>query len=623
MPLVRCILPKWEAERDPQKRRVYEGEYSQERIERLNAEFYNIYFLPNGPSFYEKGQTVEGSHIDTFSLVFVDCDLKDGKWPSKEAFIQAAKDFSLPPTFIVDSGNGVHAYWQVSDLDAMSYLRLQRRLMRKFNTDPAVGQIYQLMRLPGTVNTKNEKDFKLCQTVHESDRLYTCGELDSQLPIITHEDEEYCKQHFAKTYRVAGEDVKVADKLPVKFTHLLRNNKEVKSIWIGEVEDRSKADYRLGHILFASGFSRDEAISVLVNSPKAITRAPVHRISYAQNIVDKIWDFEATPNKDDSDLSSTVREILERNEGDTLMGTRFPCYRFFDATVTGMRLGNVVGAVAGVGVGKTALSLNMFMGFNEHNPDYHHFFFPLEQPDKEIASRWRLMCGDKTHLYDKVHIVSNYAKDGSYRNLSLEEIKTYLLEWQKRTGLKIGCVVIDHIGILKKKDRQTENQMIIDTCHQMKAFAIQLNVLLIMQSQAPREKAGTGDLELNKDAAYGTVWFESYCDYLITLWQPLKRCYAEKGCPTIMAYKYCKIRDKDVTKDEMQEDVCYRLFFDPATARVRELTQDEEKAFTFFLNKATNKRKADRKTDVVSYKSAPKGTNGGEDRDSNESKAAS
>jgi hypothetical protein len=142
-------------------------------------------------------------------------------------------------------------------------------------------------------------------------------------------------------------------------------------------------------------------------------------------------------------------------------------------------------------------------------------------------------------------------------------------------------------------------------CHAMKSFAINTNTLLVMQSQSSREKAGIGDLELNKDAAYGTIYFESYCDYLITLWQPLKRCHAERGCPTVTAFKYCKIRHKKARLDVIQEDVPYFLLFDSEKEELRDLTQDEKISFDFFLKKATNKRKADRKTDIVEYQSVP------------------
>ncbi len=252
----------------------------------------------------------------------------------------------------------------------------------------------------------------------------------------------------------------------------------------------------------------------------------------------------------------------------------------------------------------------------------------LEQPANEIAERWRTMCGDDKRLHAKVHILSNYNEDGSYRHLSLTEIKDYLLKFKEKTGRKIGCVVIDHIGVLKMEGENGENQKIVDICHEMKSFAVQTNTLLVMQSQAPREKAGIGDLELNKDAAYGTVFFEAYCDFMIAIWQPLKRSYSNKQCPTVMAFKYCKIRHKNRDKDEIQEDVCYRMLFSPDMERLKELTQDEEKSFDFFLKQSTNARKrAQKKDDLVPYKSiswTPKAVeNGKREADSNKDSSRS
>ncbi len=597
----RCILPDWAAKERPDLRRVVEGEFTHERLKELNSQGYNCYFLPNYPSVYDSNTTVDGSSIDTFNFVFCDMDLKEGKHQSKDSFLEIVDSCGITPTYVSDSGHGIHVYWAVSDLDAMSFLKLQRRLCRKYNTDEAVSKIYQLMRVPGTVNTKNKDHPVPCVDLHSGDALYSCEELDKLLPPLTFEDELYCKQHYDKTYRLE-ETIKVDDKLPIKFAQLLRNNSEVKEIWSGGLGDRSKGDYRLGHIMFANGFTKEEAASVLVNSAKAITRAPVHRINYAQGIIDKIWTFELGNDKDSLTLSSTVKEILEKH-GDALKGTRFPCHRYLDATLHGFRLGQVIGLVAGSGVGKTAMALNMFKGFVQNNPDYDHFFIPLEQPANEIADRWKTMCGGNHALYEKVHIISNYEDNGNFRHLSFDDIREYILKFQQVTGKKIGCVVIDHIGALKKTTKDGENQGLMDICHAMKAFAVQTNTLLVMQSQAPREKAGAGDLELGKDAAYGTVYFESYCDFLISIWQPLKRCHAEEGCPTVTAYKFCKIRHKNVDEDDIQEDVCYRLFFESKTETFRELTQQEEKSFDFFNNKATNSRKKDRKTDLVPYKS--------------------
>lgn len=585
-------------EEQPGTRKVLEGKFSKKDIKKYNDIGYNVYWRPNYPSSYEGG-TVNGTHIDTFEYVFVDYDCKSGKYESKEDFIGAAA--KLLPSKIVDSGNGVHVYWKVSDLDGRSFLRLSRRLMRLFDTDDAVQTLPQLMRLPGTINTKKKFDRLPCELLYEDGITYTCEELDKILPAITIEDEEYCNQHYDKTHSLDRNNIEIDDKIPNKFGKLLRAHPEAKEIWSGNSDDRSKDDYRLGHIMFANGFTKEEAASVLVNSAKALSRAPVHRVNYATNIIDKIWTFEE---ESSSELSHSVEAILKRS-GNTLKGTRLTCDPRIDNTVHGFRLGQVLGLVAGSGVGKTAFALNMFKWFAQANPDYHHFFIPLEQPANEIADRWQTMCGTNTALHGKVHVMSNYDDDGNFRHLSFDEIKDYVVKWQKVTGNKIGCIVIDHIGALKKKGSNDENQDLMTICHNMKAFAVQTNTFLVMQSQSSREKAGIGDMELNKDAAYGTIFFESYCDYLVTMWQPLKRCHMEKDCRTVTAFKFCKIRHKKSHRDVIQEDEPYFLKFDPATEQLFDMTQDDKTSFDFFLKKATNKRKVDRKTDLVSYKSVP------------------
>jgi len=594
--LCRLISADW-ANNNP---KVLEGEFTHDQLVSYNNKGYNVYFFPNRPRSYKTGTNIDGTHIDVFDYVFVDFDLKSKRHSSKEEFIEKVLESKIEPSMIVDSGNGIHVYWKVSGLTDKSYLRLQRRLMRLFNTDEAVGKLLQLMRLPGYNNVKNKDKIVPCQVLLELTKIYSCEELDKLLPSITLNDEEFCIRHYEQTHNISS--IEIDDEIPEKFGKLLRDNLEVKKLWSDPTDDRSKNDYRLGHIMFANGFSRKEAASVLGNSAKALQRSPVHRQSYAANIIDKIWTYEITG--EPSKLSRTIQEILSKTNGE-IKGTPFRCHPRIDNTAHGFRLGQVIGLVAGSGVGKTAFAMNMFRWFSQSNPDYHHIFVPLEQPANEIADRWATMCGDDTSLNEKIHVISNYDDEGNFRHLSLDEIKDYIENLQKVQGVKFGCVVIDHIGALKKKGRNGENQDLMDICHSMKAFAIQTNTLLVMQSQTSREKAGDGDLELNKDAAYGTVYFESYCDYLITLWQPLKRCYSEKACPTVTAFKFCKIRHKKARKDLIKEDVAYYMYFDSDNEQMRDMTQDEEAAFKFFLSKAVNKRKADRRTDIISYQSVP------------------
>jgi hypothetical protein len=598
----RLIAPDWLKAKHPDLPKVLEGMFSDEDIKELNQSGYNIYYFPNHPKDYPMEGSVSGNQIDTFEYVFVDYDCKSGTYESKEEFIRVAMS-TLMPTKVVDSGNGVHVYWRVTDLDVKSYQRLTRRMMRLLKTDDATCMICQLMRYPCTLNTKLEDNFVPCVYKVKTGSSYTSEELDKLLPAITAEDEEFCKQHYDRTYNIQS-DIKINEELPAKFGKLLKTNHEVAELFTGETDDRSKNDFRLGHIMYASGFTKDEALSVLINTAKAMSRAPIHRTNYARNIVDKIWTYEGDEHTDSPQLSSSVEDILKRS-GDTLKGIAFRSHKRIDNTVHGFRLQQVIGLVAGSGVGKTAFALNMFLWSSEQNPDYHMFFVPLEQPAREIADRIKTMTKGNPALYKKIHILSNYDDEGNFRNLSLDEIREYISDWEKKTGFKVGQVCIDHIGALKKKGVDNENQDLMTIMHSMKSFAVALNVQLIMQSQSSREKAGIGDLELNKDAAYGSVFFEAYCDFLITLWQPLKRCHNEEACPTVTAFKFCKIRHKKAKQDVIKEDVPYYFSFDSETELMEDMTQDQITSFNYFVTKATNKRKADRKTELIAYTSVP------------------
>jgi KaiC/GvpD/RAD55 family RecA-like ATPase len=588
--LIRAILPQWRETSGLPK--VVEGDFDEDKIKDLNENgAYNIYFLPNYPSQYDPSQTVDGTHIDTFQYVFADMDLKEGHYDREADFLTVLEQFPLQPTTVVLSGNGVHAYWEVQDLDAMSFLRLQRRLCRHLRTDEAVAKIYQLMRVPGTLNNKKATP-KKCEIVKTTGAKYSCEQLSKALPPISQQDEAYCKAHYDKTYGLSKE-VQVKEELPAKFMRLLKNSNEVRELYAGTSGDRSRSDFRLAHLLFADGFSKDEAMSVLVNCDKASSRAPVHRVNYAKDIVDKIWIFENNFGAPAGSLSSSVKDILRK--GDSVKGTKFPCWSVFDGTYNGFRLSQVLGLIGGAGSGKTTVALNYFYWFVKLNPEYIHVFVSLEQPEEEIALRWAKICGENETMHDRVHVLGNYNSDGSYRNLSLTEIEDYIKQLEKDLKVKVGCVVIDHVGVLKKKGRENESQNLIDIFHGMKSFAKHTNTFLIMQSQTSREKAGNGDLELDKDAAYGSTLFEWYADYIVTSHQPLKRVYAQAPHMTVTAFKVCKIRHKNVHKDRMKEDTLYALMFDPETERLREMTVEEEESYEFFNKQATALRNKDRK----------------------------
>jgi hypothetical protein len=78
----------------------------------------------------------------------------------------------LPPSVIVHSGGGYHAYWLLDEptTDLNTAWQVLQGLARTFGGDglsPA-----QSLRLPGTVNTKPERHGTLCHLIETSDRHY-------------------------------------------------------------------------------------------------------------------------------------------------------------------------------------------------------------------------------------------------------------------------------------------------------------------------------------------------------------------------------------------------------------------------------------------------------------------
>lgn len=608
--LYRLILPEWAKKNGWNPKvlpPVIEADLNDDELKEYNLKGYNCYAIINTSTNFklgikdENGRPIylKGEEIDVFTHCFADFDLKDGTYPSKEAFVEFLKHNGLKPSAIIDSGNGIHVYWYVKDLDAESYLRLQRRIARYYKTDDKVCTIYRLMRVPNTFNTKDENNFKPCSVLENNEDVeYTCEDMNNSLPVILPEDEQYCTTHYQQTYKLSNMDITVTDEIPFKFQKVMNENEEAKRLFLGPVQDRSAADWRLAHLLKAQDFTREEGMSVLLNTGKAISRSKIHRYNYANNIIDKVWTFEEKP-EDDTILFESVEDILKADKKDR--GARIFGHPMFDAHYKGYRLGEIIGLIGGSGIGKSTFSLNMFKWFVERNPDLIHVFVSLEEPKESISEKWALICGNNKVLHSKVKIIGNRGKDNLTKRLSLWQIRDQITKMENLYKQKVGCVVIDHIGVLDQigqDGKPYRDKGLEKVCADMQALTQSTNTFLIMLSQTSRSKAGIGDIELDKDAAFGTVFFEAYCDYVMTTWQPLKRIYKEAPYMSVNAFKYCKIRPKTLGKDNIYEDQVYGMMFDPTSSNLRQMTSEEEKSYEYWIKQAVNRRNSDKKKDI-------------------------
>lgn len=619
---------------------THEGEdFSESFLRKQNELGFNIYFFPNSTSTKLDHHSMNGKDVDTFDWAYVDMDLKDGKYPSKEAFLDRLEEFEVTPTYVLDSGNGIHAYWQITDMggDAVVYMALQKALIREFQTDQSIWTPLQLMRAAGYLNTKQHDNLKLAQRLPawEKNVKYTVDELTSALPELTEEDLADIELHYNKLNEIVTVDIQASyeEGLPKKFLKLLEKNDYVKKLFETPTDikqDRSAADMALANFLIAkSDLDREETLQVLLNTQKALSRSGRARYDYASYTVEKACR-DCTPGA----AFSAEHIIANQDIEDERKLVKGPW--FLDALHKKWCKGQLLGLIAGAGVGKTSLSLKIFKEFITNNPgsDDIFFFFSLEMSANEILDRWKVLVGEKPEYVQKLFVIgSNHFQDmadddkGSM-GPNLQTIYRIVRDTCNRTGKKPGVVCIDHLDALEgdidlnikpnfgaEKSKYLERKMNNGTailskdglCQKLKTLAQMLETFLIIQSQTTKEKDGGGDVPIGKNAAFGTSKFEWYCDYVVGVWRPLARmmdkCREENLYVT--AYQYAKVREQKPDKDDIQVLDPKLVKFDPATEDFYGMTDEDISKFHEILDAAIKLREVQDKNKMKKYSKAP------------------
>jgi hypothetical protein len=116
------------------------------------------------------GRWRRGTKDDLLALpaLFVDID------ENPEAALDRLRNFSLPPSCIVHSGHGLHAYWFLTEPTAEFDLanRTLRGLAGYFDGDNT--NVVEMLRLPGSVNIKPSRASALCHVIELCpDRRYS------------------------------------------------------------------------------------------------------------------------------------------------------------------------------------------------------------------------------------------------------------------------------------------------------------------------------------------------------------------------------------------------------------------------------------------------------------------
>jgi len=316
-------------------------------------------------------------------------------------------------------------------------------------------------------------------------------------------------------------------------------------------------------------------------------------------------------------VGQRLRMGIKKITGDPVRG---PFY--FDCLGNPWIRKRALGVIAGSGVGKTTIALDIFkhMILNNLDNDDIFVFFSLEMPEEDIIERWINLVGEDSGLADRLYVIANEDDDGEPRIINLQKMYWYCKDIMKSTGKKIASVALDHAGILnntiditKKPSFEAEGELnggrgniralaLSNIYKQFKPLSKMLDTFLVVLTQTTKDK-GQGDVFPGIDGAYGSAQYEWGMDYIMTLKQPLMRVQKETSL-SILAWRYVKIREK--SKEDKVGTYDERvLHFDIETGSLRPLDGNELAEFTEMEQKAVQARKNAEKGVSSSYLNSP------------------
>lgn len=237
----------------------------------LNPTGYNIYWTVNRvrDGFNRKPAK---SDIVAARYVHVDIDPPKGDGGfSKAATIETLDNLEYPPSFVIDSGNGLQAFWRLdgdsANLPAIEGINQQVRTL--FSADDCFN-IDRLMRVPGAVNypspTKEARGRKavMARLISEdTGQVYEPSDLAAFFPVAEHGG-----NGRGERLEVAFSDVKLitCDDLHLTPFHPIRRSVErPKGI------DRSADAYHAACELVRDGYDDDTIAGLLLNPDNAVS----------------------------------------------------------------------------------------------------------------------------------------------------------------------------------------------------------------------------------------------------------------------------------------------------------------------------------------------------------------
>lgn len=125
------------------------------------------------------------SAVTIVLCLYADLDFKN--FENGQEGVQEILDFlgenNLPPTVVIETGNGVHTYWFLNEAESVkdpsSYCRILQAVQTILGSDP-IHDLPRIMRVPGTQNYKDPKNPKTCKIISaDYSRRYSLADFET------------------------------------------------------------------------------------------------------------------------------------------------------------------------------------------------------------------------------------------------------------------------------------------------------------------------------------------------------------------------------------------------------------------------------------------------------------
>ena len=195
----------------------------------------------------QKTRTIDSALLIT--MLWADIDFHEMKpnsnYPQQDAVHEYFKTIEKPPSAIIETGNGIHAYWYLNDAipvdkipGVVSQWQDQLRYELKASID-RTGDMARILRLPGTTNFKGLKNLPIKIITNHPDRRYDIvnllqGQPKSKKSSKVKSSPKWREQKF---HRLIAKPLSREDRNTIQRARKAKNGSKFRSLFDGGWEE--------------------------------------------------------------------------------------------------------------------------------------------------------------------------------------------------------------------------------------------------------------------------------------------------------------------------------------------------------------------------------------------------